>query len=77
MAGLPLVGTRVTVDQLEGLQTQVQNIAAVFVSLGEAASMDVHQPQVQEGILRQSVSIRFYDTVEAYELDVEVGHVEV
>ena len=45
--------------------------------LGEAASMDVHLPQVVSTVLRHSVSIRFYDTVEAYELDVEVGHVEV
>ena len=76
-AGLPLVGTRVTVDQLEGLQTQVQDIAAVFVSLGEAASMEVHLPRVVSSILRHSVEILFYDTVEAYELDVQVGHVEV
>ena len=77
VAGLPLVGTRVTVDQLEGLQSQVQDIAAVFVALDEAASMEVHLPQVMSGVLRHSVEIRFYDTVEAYELDVEVGHVEV
>ena len=77
VAGLPLVGQRVTVDQREGLQSQVQDIAAVFVALGEAASMDVHLPQVVSTVLRHSVSIRFYDTVEAYELDVEVGHVEV
>ena len=77
VAGLPLVGQRVTVDQREGLQSQVQDIAAVFVALGEAASMDVRLPQVEQGVLRHQVAIRFYDTVEAYELDVEVGHVEV
>ena len=73
----PWWAQRVTVDQREGLQSQVQDIAAVFVALGEAASMDVHLPQVVSTVLRHSVSIRFYDTVEAYELDVEVGHVEV
>ena len=77
VAGLPLVGQRVTLDQREGLQTQVQDIAAVFVDLGEAASMDVHLPRVESARLKHAVTIRFYDTVEAYELDVEVGHVEV
>ena len=77
VAGLPLVGQRVTVDQREGLQTQVQDIAAVFVALGEAASMDVHLPRVESARLKHAVTILFYDTVEAYELDVEVGHVEV
>lgn len=77
IAGLPLVGQRVTLDQREGLQTQVQEIAAVFVALGEAASMDVRLPRVESAVLRHQVEIRFYDTVEAYELDVEVGHVEV
>ena len=77
VAGLPLVGQRVTLDQREGLQVQVQNIAAVFVALGEAASMDVHLPRVESARLKHAVTILFYDTVEAYELDVEVGHVEV
>ena len=48
VAGLPLVGQRVTLDQREGLQSQVQDIAAVFVALGEAASMDVHLPRVED-----------------------------
>ena len=77
VAGLPLVGQRVTLDQREGLQVQVQDIAAVFVALGEAASMDVHLPRVESARLKHAVTILFYDTVEAYELDVEVGHVEV
>ena len=77
VAGLPLVGTRVTQDQLEGLQRQVQDIAAEFVSLDEAASMDVHLPRVVNARIKHAVTILFYDTTEAYELDVEVGHVEV
>lgn len=75
-AGLPLVGQRVTLDQLEGLQTQVQDIAAEFVALQEAASVAVHLPRVVGGVLRHSMDIRFFDTVDSYALDVEIGHVE-
>ena len=77
VAGLPLVGPRAALDQLEGLQTQVQNIAAEFVALGEAAAMEVFLPRVVSGRLKHSVRIFFYDTTEGYDLDVEVGHVEV
>ena len=76
IAGLSLVGTRVTLDQREGLQTQVQEIADDFVSLREAAFIVVHLPRVVAGRLRHAMSIGFFDTVDTYELDVEVGHVE-
>ena len=76
-AGFHLVGQRVTIDQLEDLQTQVQNIAAIYVDEEEAASIDVHLPRIEAGMLKHGSTIRFFDTVDAYELDVEIGHVEV
>lgn len=76
-AGFPLVGQRVTLNQLEGLQNTVQNLAREYVDQGEAESIVVRQPRIVAGVIKHASSIRFFDTADAYELDVEVGHAEV